>query len=532
MSTLHDLVNSADDDIEEPSCDPISLENDYIESEDLCLEIYRCEDALEQLFSIEKRVEDQYGLLSDMAYDSIKNTTKAVTIKETICSIISPIGLTYEMPSIESIGWYMDDSDLTVSLEGVGDALRKIRDFIVKIFNRLIEAVKKFFRWLRGLFGKTKENNKIVKKQAEKKLEIAKKMPQTKPTQTVDKEKEQKEKDKKTEKRKEQVRKINDIKDKNKKVTEKDVIEVVKNEEPLDGPIFDFGNLLPMGVEKDSQDITDRIGSTAALVGHITEAPSVLRSSAYRKLKQILIELHDEHAKSTEPLKRDEAIQYCEKMVNAAEIIFKEQFDSFKEGSNKKVDREDFIANIYETLLGDSTIYYAHGGGKWVVRKDNDLFIEETKNYANAGIADFGFHAQKIKNFKSSKPVMLSNNDYTALLTVSIFLTEVFEKVDIDKYIASNENDLKIAADSYKILKDVTTDIVDNNGIKSYTIPLIRIGSEFDYRITVAGVSNQLKVLRLLISYINSFHKVIAHSKDSEYEELRKQILSNMPTDF
>ena len=525
MSILNELVDK-DSNLEEIPYDWISLESDYIQSEDMCLEIYKCENALEQLFSIEKRVEDQYGLLHDMAYDSIKNTTRAIAIKETICSIISPTRLTYEIPSLESIGWYMSDSDLTISLEGVESVLKKIKDFIVNLFNRLIEAVKKFFDWVKGLFGKTKKNNETVKKKAEKKLEIAKKMPESKPTQTIGDEQIQKERGEKKQRLEKIKSKINNKKDSENKDSEnKDsenkVIEVVNNEAPLDGPIFKFENILPEGDETNVNAINNRLVNTVNLLSGIFKSVPIWKTKGYLDLANLIEKLTSGFIKS---INKDYAINFCKQIVDSSEIAFKEQYNSLAVKADNKVDRDDFLAYLFNVLISDKIIYYAHGTNRWVVREDNNLFIQETKNYVNAVLNEFGFGINDNKDFKPSNPVRYSKSDFIALLTNTILFCDAIENIDFESFMKDSDKILKNARDKYMQLKETKEEILKPDAkIKDYKMYIIQISSQCDYKMHLAGINNQLKVIRLLLASVATYHSIIMQSEDSEFEQLLKQ---------
>ena len=520
MSILNELVDK-DSNLEEIPHDWISLESDYIQSEDMCLEIYKCENALEQLFSIEKRVEDQYSNLCEMRFTSIKPTTEYIVIKDTINSIISPTRLTYEIPSLESIGWYMSDSDLTISLEGVESVLKKIKDFIVNLFNRLIEAVRKFFDWVKGLFGKTKKNNETVKKKAEKKLEIAKKMPETKPTQIVSKEQIQKEQGEKKQRLEKIKGKINNKKDSENKDSENKVIEVVNNEAPLDGPIFKFENILPEGSEANVNAINNRLVNTVNLLLGIFKSVPIWKTKGYLDLANLIEKLTSGFIKS---INKDYAINFCKQIVDSSEIAFKEQYNSLAVKADKQVDRDDFLEYLFNALISDKIIYYAHGTGRWVVREDNNLFIQETKNYVNSVLNQFGFGINDNNDFKPSNPVRYSKSDFIALLTNTILFCDSIENIDFESFMKDSDKILKNARDKYMKLKETKEEILKPDAkIKDYKMYIIQISSQCDYRMHLAGINNQLKVIRLLLASVATYHSIIMQSEDSEFEQLLKQ---------
>ena len=529
MSALLDLIEDkyALDEI------PLSLEsfeNDYVQSDDICLEICKCENALEQLFSIEKRVEDQYCILSDMSFTSIKPTTNYIAIKNTINSIISPTQLTYEIPSLESIGWYMSDSDHTVSLEGVGDVLRKIRDFIVKMFNRLIDAVNKFFDWVKGLFSKTKKNNETVKKKTEKKLEIAKKMPETKPTQTLSEEQIQKERGEKiqrSEKRQEKIKAIRS-RDGNKEVTEKDVAEAIKEDEPLNGPIFKFGNLLPEGIEANVGALNNRLVKTTALLEGIFKSVPIWKTKGYLDLHNIILRLTSGFIKD---MGMNGAITFCDTIINSSEKAFKEQYNSFGVQPDNTVNKTDLLVNIFDQLIGDKIITYAHGNIKWVSNLQPHMFIEKTKKYVNSVLNECGFGIEDNKNFKPSNPVRYSKSDFIALLTNTIIFCDNIDKIDFESYIKHSDRVLKEARNKYMKLKETKEEVL-NESTKDYKITIMQISSQCDYKIHLAGINNQLTVIRLLLTLVNTFHKTIVQSEDSEFEEFHKKIVSNEAIEF
>ena len=160
MSILADFLSDSEDyhDGDNKELELVSLESDYLELSDISVEMYQYQSAIEQIDSINHGVCNLYESMEKLKNETNVQVDDVILINKAVNSLIEPIDLRIEMPSFESNELYITSYKINIGLEGIRDILRTIKEFILKLYDGFINAMKKFFNWVKGLFGKTKSN--------------------------------------------------------------------------------------------------------------------------------------------------------------------------------------------------------------------------------------------------------------------------------------------------------------------------------------------------------------------------------------
>lgn len=449
MSILADFLSDSENyyDGDNKELELVSLESDYLALSDISIEMYQYQSAIEQVDYISNGVCYLYDSMEALKNEDNVTANDLIIISKGVNSLIEPINLKLEMPSFESNDQYIDRYKIDIGIEGVSDILQKIKEIILKLYNGFINAMKKFFNWVKGLFGKTKNNAEI----AEKKI------------------KEKKEK--------------------------KDYFKKVE---------IDFKGAIKPGYENDMDYVKKAIDNTFSIVDGLLNSKMLWDTDSGKKVSNSLELVSDLDHDTATPDQVKSKINEFLKLVNGA---YTEHTASVSAKPSATKTKDNVTTIFYNHILGNGVITCASPASFTPIGA-TDKWKEAANKMVTEQFNPSGWKWIKKPTEVESKATVIEPKDIYNFLVTLEQLCQKVKKMNIEKYTKLTDDALaKAKKDFDKSINNA--DKTDKKGKTTTVTDAIRFISTTCYQFVTSGANSNNQIVKGFLPVLNDMFKVI-----------------------
>ena len=451
MSILADFLSDSDNyyDDNTKELELVSLESDYLELCDISVEMCQYQSSIEQIDHISNGVCDLYDSMEALRDTDNVCANDLIIISKGVNSLIEPINLKLEMPSFESNEQYIDRYRIDIGIEGVSDILAKIKEFILKLYNGFINSMKKFFDWVKGLFGKTKKNAEVAEKKIKQK-------------------KEKKDAFKETE--------------------------------------IDFKGAIKSGYENDMDYIGKIIGNTFKIVEVLLTTKMLWDTDGGKKISSSLDLVSDlDHDTATADQVKSKINEFL-KLVSDAYIEHSESVNLKPDNTKTK---DNVTTKFYKDILGNGVITCTCPSSFTPIA-EKDKWKESANKMVTEQFNPSGWKWIKLSadtNVKS-KPTIIKPKDLYTFLVLMEQLCQKAKKLDIEKYTKLTDDALAKAKKDFD--KSISSaDKTDKKGKTTVVTDAIRFISTTCYQFVTSGSNSSNQIVKGYLPVLNEAFRVI-----------------------
>ena len=449
MSILADFLSDSEDyhDGDNKELELVSLESDYLELSDISVEMYQYQSAIEQIDYISNGVCNLYESMERLKDEDNVSANDLIIISTGINSLIEPISLKMEMPSFENNEQYIDRYRIDMGLEGVSDILRKIKEFILKLYNGFINTMKKFFDWVKGLFGKTKKNAEI----AEKKI--------------------------------------------NAKKEKKDVFKDTE---------IDFKGAIKPGYENDMDYLRKAIDNTFHIVTGLLTVKMLWETDSGKKVSSSLDSLKDlDHDTTT----GDQIKGKINEFLQLVSTAYTEHADSMTVKPTNSKSKDNVTTKYYNHILGNGVITCTSPSSFTPIGAQ-EKWKESANKIVTEQFNPCGWKWIKMNPDVKSKPTIIKPKDLYAFLVLMQQLCQHAKKLDIEKYTKLSDDALSKAKKDFD--KSMSkAEKTDKTGKTTTVTDAIRFISTTCYQFVTSGTNSNNRIVKGFLPALNDMFKII-----------------------
>lgn len=455
MSILADFLSDSEDyhDGDNKELELVSLESDYLELSDISVEMYQYQSAIEQIDSINHGVCNLYESMEKLKNETNVQVDDVILINKAVNSLIEPIDLRIEMPSFESNELYITSYKINIGLEGIRDILRTIKEFILKLYDGFINAMKKFFNWVKGLFGKTKSNAEKSEKKIEKKILLLTHQPSEK-------------------------------------------IE-------FKGITIDFGDTIKQGRESDIKYIEKIIGNTFDLVDGLLNSVMLWDTNSGKHVADGLILLNKINYETATAGEVKDKINEFLKLTNDAYV---EHANSIKSKPTRVKTKNNLTMVYFDEILGNGAIVCTSPSVFNVIVDEN--WKEAANNMVTNNFNPSGWKWIKGDSQVKSKPTTIADKDVLPFLTTMKDLCRKAKGLDITAFTKVTNDTLEQAKKDFdKQMSECEKNAEE--GQSSNITDAIRFISNTAYKFVTNGANSSNQIVKGYLPALNSMFRVI-----------------------